>query len=122
MDCPPACYFASVQDGKQEIYLEWPYGLILVGPGLLPMLKFILHKFIRPMKLDLQFLAQNSGKMMRAGGYYSLFINTSVCILLAVVLKLYKVIVLLEYFDLLPCVANFTVNSQPCCNSLPILH
>ena len=25
MDRPPACYFASVQDGKQEIYLEWPY-------------------------------------------------------------------------------------------------
>ena len=24
MDRPPACYFASVQDGKQEIYLEWP--------------------------------------------------------------------------------------------------
>ena len=24
MDLPPACYFASVQDGKQEIYLEWP--------------------------------------------------------------------------------------------------
>ena len=24
MDCPPACYFALVQDGKQEIYLEWP--------------------------------------------------------------------------------------------------
>ena len=24
MDHPPACYFASVQDGKQEIYLEWP--------------------------------------------------------------------------------------------------
>ena len=22
---PPACFFASVQDGKQEIYLEWPY-------------------------------------------------------------------------------------------------
>ena len=29
------------------------------------------------MKLDLQFLAQNSGKMMRAGGYYSLFISYS---------------------------------------------
>ena len=25
MDRPPAYYFASVQDGKQEIYLEWPY-------------------------------------------------------------------------------------------------
>ena len=25
-----------------------------------------------PIKLDLQFLAQNSGKMMRAGSYYSL--------------------------------------------------
>ena len=24
MDRPPACFFASVQDGKQEIYLEWP--------------------------------------------------------------------------------------------------
>ena len=24
MDRPPACHFASVQDGKQEIYLEWP--------------------------------------------------------------------------------------------------
>ena len=24
MDSPPACHFASVQDGKQEIYLEWP--------------------------------------------------------------------------------------------------
>ena len=24
MDRPPVCYFASVQDGKQEIYLEWP--------------------------------------------------------------------------------------------------
>ena len=23
MDRPPACHFASVQDGKQEIYLEW---------------------------------------------------------------------------------------------------
>ena len=28
MDRPPACYFASVQDGKQEIYLEWPYQFI----------------------------------------------------------------------------------------------
>ena len=34
-------------------------------------LKFL----VRPMKLDLQFLAQNSRKMMRAGGYYSLFIT-----------------------------------------------
>ena len=25
MDRPSACHFASVQDGKQEIYLEWPY-------------------------------------------------------------------------------------------------
>ena len=24
MDRPPACYLPSVQDGKQEIYLEWP--------------------------------------------------------------------------------------------------
>ena len=30
---------------------------------------------LRPIKLDLQFLAQNSGKMIRAGGYYSLFIT-----------------------------------------------
>ena len=21
---PPACYFTQVEDGKQEIYLEWP--------------------------------------------------------------------------------------------------
>ena len=30
---------------------------------------------IRPIKLDLQFLAENSGKMMRTGGYYSVFIT-----------------------------------------------
>ena len=24
MDRPPACEYASVQDGKQRIYLEWP--------------------------------------------------------------------------------------------------
>ena len=24
MDRPPACYFTWVEDGKQEIYLEWP--------------------------------------------------------------------------------------------------
>ena len=23
-DRPPACYFTWVEDGKQEIYLEWP--------------------------------------------------------------------------------------------------
>ena len=34
---------------------------------------------LRPMKLDLQFLAQNSGKMMRVGGYYSLFIIAANC-------------------------------------------
>ena len=34
---------------------------------------------VRPMKLELQFLAQNSGKMMRAGGYYSLFITAENC-------------------------------------------
>ena len=32
---------------------------------------------IRPMKLDLQFLAQNSGKTTRAGGYYSLLFITA---------------------------------------------
>ena len=31
MDRPPACYFASVQDGKQEIYLEWPYSNNFAG-------------------------------------------------------------------------------------------
>ena len=31
MDCPPACYFVSVQDGKQEIYLEWPNVLNATG-------------------------------------------------------------------------------------------
>ena len=31
MDRPPACYFASVQDGKQEIYLEWPNGRSQAG-------------------------------------------------------------------------------------------
>ena len=34
---------------------------------------------LRPMKLDLQFFAQNSGKMMQAGGYYSLFITAENC-------------------------------------------
>ena len=39
--------------------------------------------------------------------------------LLTVVPKLYKVCVLLEYFDLLPYIANLTgQDSQPCCNSL----
>ena len=27
MDCPPACFCTSQQDGKQEIYLEWPKSL-----------------------------------------------------------------------------------------------
>ena len=42
--------------------------------------EFMIHwTIVRPMKLDLQFLAQNSGKMMRAGGYYSLFIIAENC-------------------------------------------
>ena len=41
--------------------------------------------------------------------------------LLIVVVKLYKVIVLLEYFDLLLRITNLTgQDSQPCCNSLTL--
>ena len=36
---------------------------------------YYLRYYIQVMKLDLQFLAQNSRKMMQAGGYYSLFIT-----------------------------------------------
>ena len=40
---------------------------------------------------------------------------------MTVVMKLYNVIVLLEYFDLLLCIANLTgQDSQPCCNSLTL--
>ena len=41
--------------------------------------------------------------------------------LLTVVLKLYKVIALLEYFDLLLCIENLTgQDSQACCTSLTL--
>ena len=42
----------------------------------------------RPMKLDLPFLAQNSEKMMRVGGHYSLFI---ISIHVVKNLKIYKI-------------------------------
>ena len=38
------------------------------------MIKLITYN-VRQMKLDKQFLAQNSENMMRAGNYYSLFIT-----------------------------------------------
>ena len=52
--------------GGEEHLSQMPHPIDLVG-------SYIVN--IRPIKLDLQFLAQNSEKMMpRAGGYYSLFI------------------------------------------------